>query len=106
MTLQEWLKLKNGTDIRGTASEGVEGDRVTLTDDVVTTLSKAFYVWLQRRLNKKDVTVAVGYDSRISAPRLCACVQQGVTACGGTVVVTGLSSTPSMFMLLQKPDFG
>ncbi|MBR7099821.1 MAG: phosphomannomutase/phosphoglucomutase [Clostridia bacterium] len=106
MTLQEWLKLKNGTDIRGTASEGVEGDKVTLTDDVVTTLSKAFYVWLQRRLNKKDVTVAVGYDSRISAPRLCACVQQGVTACGGTVVVTGLSSTPSMFMLLQKPDFG
>ncbi|MCQ2773055.1 MAG: phosphomannomutase/phosphoglucomutase, partial [Bacilli bacterium] len=50
-------------------------------------------------------TIAVGYDSRISAPRLLECVKKGVTSCGGKVVVTGLSSTPSMFMLLQKEDY-
>ncbi len=105
MTLQDWLKLKNGTDIRGTASSGVEGEKINLTDEVVTTLAKAFFVWLTKHTGKKSVTIAVGYDSRISAPRLTKCVENGVCACGGTVVVTGLSSTPSMFMLLQKPAF-
>ncbi len=105
MTLQDWLKLKNGTDIRGTASDGVEGEKINLTDEVVTTLSQAFFVWLTKRTGKKNVTIAVGYDSRVSAPRLTKCVENGVCACGGTVVVTGLSSTPSMFMLLQKPAF-
>ncbi|MBQ9081750.1 MAG: phosphomannomutase/phosphoglucomutase, partial [Clostridia bacterium] len=106
MTLQDWLKLKNGTDIRGTASDGVAGEKINLTDEVVTTLAKAFYVWLKNRTGKDSVTIAVGYDSRISANRLCECVKNGVTSCGGNVLVTGLSSTPSMFMLLQKPDFG
>lgn len=105
MTLQDWLKLKNGTDIRGTASDGVAGEKINLTDEVVTTLAKAFYVWLQKHTGKQLVTIAVGYDSRISAKRLTDCVVNGICACGGKAVVTGLSSTPSMFMLLQKPSF-
>lgn len=105
MNLQDWKKLKNGTDVRGVASEGVEGESVNLTDEVVTELAKAFCVWLSRRTGKEKVTVAVGHDSRISAPRLLACVRQGITACGSDVVVTGLSSTPSRFMLLKKPHY-
>lgn len=106
MTLQDWMKLKNGTDIRGTASEGAEGDRVNLTDEAVTKLAKAFCTWLREKTGKKKVKVAVGHDSRISAPRLEACVTRGVTGCGCDVVATGLSSTPSMFMLLQKDSYG
>lgn len=103
---KELSALKNGTDIRGVASEGVAGEKINLTDEAVTALSKAFYVWLQRRLKKERVRIAVGYDSRVSAPRLTECVTKGVTACGGDIVVTALSSTPSMFMLLQKPSYG
>lgn len=103
--LKELSALKNGTDIRGVASEGVAGEKVNLTDEAVTSLSKAFYVWLQRRLKKETVRIAVGCDSRISAPRLSECVTAGVTACGGEVILTGLSSTPSMFMLLHKASY-
>jgi phosphomannomutase len=106
MELNDWMKLKNGTDIRGVALEGVEGEHVNLTDEAVTTIAKAFYVWLLRHTAKKKATIAVGYDSRLSAPRLLECVKKGVNACGGDVVITGLSSTPSMFMLLQKESFG
>ncbi len=105
MTKQEWLKLKNGTDIRGVAVEGVEGERVNLTPTVVQTLAKAFYLWLQNKTGKQNIRIAVGHDSRVSANALCQAVQTGVVACGGEVVVTGLSSTPSMFMLLQKEHF-
>lgn len=106
LTLQSLQKLKNGTDIRGTASENPFGEPINLTDEAVTALAQAFYVWLQRRTGKRTVSIAVGHDSRISAQRMKDCVVHGVCACGGKIVVTGLSSTPSMFMLLQKPSFG
>ena len=33
MTLNEYLSLRNGTDVRGIASEGVAGEPITLTED-------------------------------------------------------------------------
>ena len=104
MTEQEFLKLKNGTDVRGTALDGVAGDPVTLTQEAVTKIASAFCLWVKTRL-KKSPTIAVGHDSRLSADDISAWVTAGITACGGNVVLTGLSSTPSMFMLLQD-DFG
>jgi phosphomannomutase len=47
------------------------------------------------------VTVAVGYDSRISSPALCEAAVKGITTTGHHAVVTGLSTTPSMFALLK-----
>lgn len=99
------MKLKNGTDVRGTAIAGVKDDPVTLTDEAVLAIAKAFCVWAANKTGVKNPTIAVGHDSRLSADRISNCVAQGITECGGNVVLTGLSSTPSMFMLLQD-DFG
>ncbi len=101
MTKQDYLNLKNGTDVRGTATEGVAGDPVTLTDEAVTNIAKAFYAWACEKTGLPALTVAVGHDSRLSAKRLEALVERAVVSCGGNVILTGLSSTPSMFMLLQ-----
>lgn len=106
MTLQDWLKLKNGTDVRGVALEGIEGESVNLTDETVTAVAEAFTVWLKKRLGKDKVTIGVGHDSRLSADRMVKCVEEGVSSLGSDVILTGLSSTPSMFMLLQDGDFG
>lgn len=105
MTEQDFLKLKNGTDVRGTAIAGVANDPVTLTDEAVLAIAKAFCVWAGAKTGKRAVTVAVGHDSRLSAGKLSSLVAEGVSSCGGNVILTGLSSTPSMFMLLQD-DFG
>ena len=35
MLTKEWQQFKSGTDIRGVASEGVEGQPVNLTDEVI-----------------------------------------------------------------------
>lgn len=101
MTLQDYLKLRNGTDVRGVAVDGVADEPVTLTADAVREIAKAFCEWLKAKTGKATVAVSVGYDSRISANELCSAVTEGVTQTGNQAVVTGLSTTPSMFMLLK-----
>lgn len=101
----DWLSLKNGTDIRGIAVENEFGEEVNLTNEVVTAIARAFCVWLSQKTGKGKLTIALGHDSRISAPRLVACMEEGITSSGADVVLTGLSSTPSMFMLLNDESF-
>ncbi len=101
MNLQDYLNLRNGNDVRGVAMEGVENQPVTLTKEAVENIAKAFCVWLISRTGKTQVRVSVGYDSRLSAPPLCSAALQGITSTGHTAIVTGLSTTPSMYMLLK-----
>ena len=101
MTLQDYLHLKNGTDVRGIAVEGVAGEHVNLTAEAAENVAKAFCVWLKKRTGVSSLRVAVGYDSRVSAPMLCSAVVNGVISTGNDAMVTGLSTTPSMFMLLH-----
>ncbi len=96
------MKFKSGSDIRGTAAEGVEGQPIELTDERVSRMAKGFYVWLKKRNpDKARLTVSLGHDSRISAPRLSACVKKALVESGADVIFTGLSSTPAMFMTTQ-----
>ncbi len=102
MTTPEYLTLKNGSDVRGVATEGMEP--VNLTEEAVEAIAKAFCVWLISHTGKTRVRVAIGYDSRISSPVLCEAAARGVTSTGHDVLVTGLSTTPSMFMLLKDKE--
>lgn len=49
MTEKEWLQLKNGTDVRGTAIDGGSDDPVTLTDEAVWALPKRFAFGCKKR---------------------------------------------------------
>ena len=103
--LQEYLRLRNGTDVRGIASEGVAGEEVDLTAERAENIAAAFCLWLKARAGKTEndsVRIAVGHDSRISAPVLSESVLSGIEKTGGTAVFTGLSSTPSMAACLIK----
>lgn len=104
MTKQELFNLRNGTDVRGTAI-AEKDEPVTLTDEAVSLIGRAFFVWTQRRTDKERPTVAIGYDSRLSSPHIASLIADAVSRSGGGAIVTGLSSTPSMFMLLQS-SFG
>ena len=95
----DYFALKNGSDVRGVATEGMEA--VNLTEEAVENIAKAFCVWLISHTGKTKVRVAIGYDSRISSPALCEAAVRGITSTGHDAIVTGLSTTPSMFMLLK-----
>lgn len=95
-----YKNFKSGTDIRGVASEGVEGQNVNLTDDVVKKMAFGFVLWLEKVANKKasEMTISVGRDSRISGERIANDVIDSFKKAGVKVIYTNLSSTPSMFM--------
>lgn len=100
MLTKEWKQFKSGTDIRGVASEGVEGQSINLTDDVLLKMTSGFLLWLGKKAGKpcSECKVAVGHDSRISAERIKGCVMKSLADAGVTVIDCGLASTPSMFM--------
>ena len=49
-----WKNFKSGTDIRGVAVDGVEGEPLNLTDEVVGKMAKAFLRWLSQKTGKKQ----------------------------------------------------
>lgn len=95
-----YKQFKSGTDIRGVASEGVEGQSVNLTDDIVSAMADGFVLWLSKKANKapNELTISVGRDSRISGPHLMDITTSRFKSCGANVICCGLASTPSMFM--------
>lgn len=105
MTLQDLLAVKNGSDIRGIASKARANENITLTKDVAKALAKAFCVWLGSRVGKTQVRIALGHDPRISSPLLCEAVANGITSTGHDVVLTGLSTTPSMYKIIKDTEW-
>ncbi len=91
-------KLQNGSDIRGIALEGVEGEKVNLTKNEAKVIAKAFIVWLKDKKQTDDVTIAIGTDSRISGPSLKQGFMEGAKEAGCKIFDCGLASTPAMFM--------
>lgn len=93
--------LKSGTDIRGTACEGVPGEPINLTDEVLTAISYGFAAWLYENVtpsNGETYVVGFGHDSRVSADRFRDAVLPPLVECGITIKDCGLASTPAMFM--------
>ena len=99
--LNEYFKqFKSGTDIRGVAVEGVEGQNVNLTDEAAAKMADGFVLWLAQKTGKapSELKISVGRDSRISGPRLMEVTTARFAAAGAQVLRCGLASTPSMFM--------
>lgn len=92
--------LKSGTDIRGVACEGVKGEEINLTDDVVKGSSKGFIKFISEKSGKKpsELLLSVGHDSRITGEHIASLVIEEFTKAGARVLDCGLATTPSMFM--------
>ena len=102
-----WEKLQNGSDIRGVALAGVEGETVNLSPETAATLGKAFVTWLSTKAGSspRDLTIAVGRDSRISGPALMQAVMEGMASIGCRVYDFAMASTPAMFMSTVTPGY-
>ncbi len=94
----DYKKLQNGSDIRGVALEGIEGQHVNLTQDAVEAIGRGFALWLKAKCGKDEMRVAVGRDSRLSGETLAAWLCKAMVEEGLNVTDIGLASTPAMFM--------
>ncbi|MCI6158205.1 MAG: phosphomannomutase/phosphoglucomutase [Selenomonadaceae bacterium] len=97
---KDMMKLANGSDVRGVAVEGVADEPVTLTEEAANRIAAGFVEFLAERVgcSKRDLRIAVGHDTRISAHPLKKAVLSALTAEGCVTVDCGLASTPAMFM--------
>ena len=96
--------LKSGSDIRGTAAEGVAGEEIQLTDKAVFDLTVGFCKWLDENRYNKNSKIAVGHDSRISAERIKNTVIEALGEFGYEVYDCSYASTPAMFMTTVDLD--
>ena len=94
----DYKKLQNGSDIRGVALEGIEGQHVNLTEEVCKDVARGFALWLIKKTGKKDLRVAVGRDSRLSGETLCGYLCDALVESGINVTDFEMASTPAMFM--------
>ena len=95
----DYKKLQNGSDIRGVALEGIEGQHVNLTEQVCRDIGRGFALWLMNKTGKKTgIRVAVGRDSRLSGETLCGWICSAMVEQGLQVTDFGMASTPAMFM--------
>ncbi|MBE6041848.1 MAG: phosphomannomutase/phosphoglucomutase [Clostridiales bacterium] len=103
----DYMKLQNGSDIRGVAMKAAEGDTVELTEELAGTVGGAFAYWLGFKVGKNpyDLRICVGHDSRVSADELTRGLIKGMTMFGAEVWDAGLATTPAMFMSTVMPQF-
>lgn len=95
----DYKKLQNGSDIRGVALEGIEGQHINLTEEACKDIGRGFALWLCDRIGKQQgIRVAVGRDSRLSGAALAGWICDAMVEQGLEVTDFGMASTPAMFM--------
>ncbi len=106
MLREEYSVLKSGTDIRGVGSEGVEGEEINLTNEMVEDIVRGFVCYLEKKLDKKsaELTVSVGRDCRVSGERIATVAIDTLKKYAVNIYDCGLSSTPAMFMTTVDLD--
>lgn len=102
------MKLQNGSDVRGVAVEGVEGENVNLTPEIAKKIGCAFVSWLAKKTEKEagELIIGVGRDSRVSGPALADAVMDGMLSAGAKVCDCGMATTPAMFMSIVFGECG
>ena len=106
ITRQEFLKLQNGSDIRGVACVGVEGENVNITNEAAYLIGQAFAQWIAGKTGTKpeECKVGIGMDSRITGKTLKQMMTAGMLSKGVNVCDCKMASTPAMFMSIVYPE--
>jgi phosphomannomutase len=105
--MDDYQSLHNGSDVRGIAMPGVEGEKVNLTPERANRIAQAFAAWLSKKAGKpvSDLVVAVGHDPRLTGVNLMGSVEEGLIPLGVRVLDCGLATTPAMFMTTVFGDY-
>ena len=91
--------IKSISGIRGTIG-GKINENLTPLD--VVKFTSAFGTWLQNKKNKKNITLVVGRDARISGQMVSNLVAATLQGLGVNVVDLGLSTTPTVEIMVPE----
>ncbi len=105
--MSSYKRLQNGSDIRGIALTGIEGEEPNLRKSDAIKIGKGFLLWLCEALGKNpdEIKIGIGRDPRLSGKQLRDGLIEGVKPYGVQVYECGLASTPAMFMATKFEEF-
>ena len=105
--MKDYSSLQNGSDVRGVATAVPGGKPVNLTLAAARDIGGAFGLWLSKKLNKDigNIKVAIGRDSRLSGEAISFAVADGLADVGASAFISGLASTPAMFMCCAEGPY-
>lgn len=97
--------IKSISGIRGTIG-GKPGEGLTPIDTVLFT--SAFTEWVKKNSGKKDPTIVIGRDARISGEMVSNLVSNTLIGMGANIIDLGLSTTPTVEFAVtnEKADAG
>lgn len=93
--------IKSISGIRGTIGGKVDENLTPL--DIVK-FTSAFGYWLQKTQNRKDLTLVIGRDARISGLMVNSLVTATLQGLGINVIDLGLSTTPTVEVMVPELD--
>lgn len=91
--------IKSISGIRGTIGGKVD-DNLTPID--IVKFTSAFGYWLQKTENRKDLTLVIGRDARISGMMVNSLVTATLQGLGINVIDLGLSTTPTVEVMVPE----
>ena len=91
--------IKSISGIRGTIG-GKVGENLTSIDTVK--FACAYGVWLKNNSNDSDISVVIGRDARISGEMIQNLVQNSLVSLGINVIDLGLSTTPTVGIMVKE----
>lgn len=97
--MADYKSLKSGTDIRGTAID--TGAGITITDEAVADLTRAFIFWLSTKFGGRRLRIAFGRDSRLSGERIMQAMLKCVRETDIEINECGVISTPALYMMTK-----
>lgn len=101
--MNDYGKLKSGTDIRGRAIER-ENAPAVLTEQAVGDLAAAFALWVSKKTGAQRCKIAVGRDSRVTGEKFAKTIIAALRRSGLEIYDCGMFSTPAAFMVTQFPS--
>lgn len=105
--MKDYSSLQNGSDVRGVALAVEGGKPVDLTLEAARDIGYAFGRWLSERTGRgaNELRCAIGTDSRVTGPELARAIAAGLGLFGVSASISGMASTPAMFMCCAEGGF-
>lgn len=77
----------------------------SINEEVIVDVMRGIYTFLSSSIGKKDLTIALGRDMRISSPALYDAAKKTLVACGAQVKELGLAATPTVYFAVRHHSF-
>lgn len=77
----------------------------SINEEVMVDVMRAIHTFLSKKIGKKNISIALGRDMRLSSPALYDVAKKTLVACGSQVKELGLAATPTVYFAVRQHSF-